>query len=79
MSKHKPTREQAKVMEEARTGMAQLGESVAAEVPWLSADEVNAVVDQKLVTAARELDEMEAQPWDALSAQPSAWVRSASP
>jgi hypothetical protein len=61
MSERKRTLEQAKAMEEVRIGMAQVREAIAEEMPWLSADEVSEVVDKELVTAAREMDELETQ------------------
>ncbi len=51
------------MLERLRIGRDQLGEAIGAEMPWLSADEVNEVVDKELVTAAREMDEVEAETW----------------
>ncbi len=61
MNEHKRRLEQAKAVEEVRVGMAQLREAITAEMPWLSADEVNEAVEKELVTAAPEMDEDEAQ------------------
>ncbi len=63
MSERKVILEHAKMLERLRIGRDQLREAMGAEMPWLSADEVNEVVDKELVTAAREMDEVEAETW----------------